>query len=109
MTPRLVVIFKSMERTTRALLRYVMRAIPNHPLDQKMQAYLQRLQQSRTAFFTESPSLKRSAEPADNLNDAKRQRLTDGQHRFPPLPPPPHTVAQVFTLTQDPAIQQFDV
>ena len=109
MTPRLVVIFKSMERTTRALLRYVMRAMPNNPLEQKIQAYLLRLQQSRAAFFSDTPSLKRPAEPTDGLDDAKRQRLTGGPRRFPPMPPLPNTVAQLFTLTEDPAIQQFDV
>lgn len=109
MTPRTVVILRSMERTTRALLRFVMRAIPNNPLEQKIQAYLLRLQQSRTAFFSDSPSLKRPAEPTDGLNDAKRQRLTAGQRKVPPMPPPPNTIAQLFTLTEDPAIQQFDV
>ena len=109
MTPRLTVIFKSMERTTRALLRYVMRYMPNNPLEQKIQAYLLRLQQSRTAFFSDSPSLKRQADPTDGIDDAKRQKVTGGQRKFPPLPPPPNTVAQLFTLTEDPAIQQFDV
>ncbi len=98
-----------MERTTRALLRFVMRSMPNHPLEQKIQAYLLRLQQSRTAYFSDSPSLKRPAEPTDGLDDAKRQRLTGGPRKFPPLPPPPNTIAQLFTLTEDPAIQQFDV
>lgn len=83
--------------------------MPNHPLEQKIQAYLLRLQQSRTAYFSDSPSLKRPAEPTDGLEDAKRQRLTGGPRRFPPLPPPPNTIAQLFTLTEDPAIQQFDV
>ena len=109
MTPRLTIIFKSMERTTRALLRFVMRSMPGHPLEQKMQAYLSRLQQSRTSFFSDSPSLKRPAEPTDGLDDAKRQRLTTNQHKFPPMPPSPNSIAQLFTLTQDPAIQQFDV
>jgi symplekin len=109
MTPRLTVIFKSMERTTRALFRFIMRAMPNHPLEQKIQAYLLRLHQARTTFFSDSSSLKRPAEPTDGLDPAKRQRLVPTQRRYPPLPPPPNTIAQLFTLTEDPAIQQFDV
>ena len=108
MTPRLMVIVKSMERTTRALLRWVLRALPNHPLEQKIQAYLMRLQQSRSTLFSESSSLKRPAEPTDGLDDAKRQKLTGGPRRFPPMPPPPNSLAHLFTLTEDPMLQQFD-
>ncbi len=109
MTPRLIVIYKSMERTTRALLRYVLRSMPNHAMEQKIQAYLMRLQQSKAAFFTENPSLKRPAEPTDDLDNAKRQRLASAPPRFPPMPPPPNTVTQLFTLTPDHMLTQFDV
>ncbi|EXJ88466.1 hypothetical protein A1O1_05396 [Capronia coronata CBS 617.96] len=108
MTPRLMVIVRSMERTTRALLRWVLRSVPNHPLEPKIQAYLMRLQQSRSTLFSDSTAQKRPAEPTDGLDDAKRQRLS-GPRKFPPMPPPPNSVAQLFTLTEDPALQQFDV
>lgn len=98
-----------MERTTRALLRWALRAVPNHPLEQKMQAYLMRLQQSRSALFTDSTAQKRPAEPTDGLDDAKRQRLTASSRRFPPMPPPPNSFAHLYTLTEDPSLQQFDV
>ncbi|KIW87757.1 uncharacterized protein Z519_11731 [Cladophialophora bantiana CBS 173.52] len=109
MNPRLMVIVRSMERTTRALLRWALRAVPNHPLEQKIQAYLMRLQQSRSALFAEPTAQKRPAEPTDGLDDAKRQRLTAGIRKFPPMPPPPNTYAHLFTLTEDPSLQQFDV
>ena len=61
-------------------------------------------------MFTEQPpSLKRPAEPTDGLDDAKRQRLTGGPRRFPPMPPPPNSFAHLFTLTEDTMLQQFDV
>ncbi|RMZ79409.1 hypothetical protein DV738_g3296, partial [Chaetothyriales sp. CBS 135597] len=109
MSPRLVVIFKSMERTTRALLRYILRSMPNHPMEQRIQAYLGHLQASKATFFSDNPSLKRPAEPVDPLADAKRQRLAAAPPRFPPMPPPPNTLTQLFTLTPDQVLTQFDV
>lgn len=109
MTPRILVIVRSLERTTRALLRWVLRSVPNHPMEQKIQTYLMRLQQSRSALFSDTTAQKRPAEPTDGLDDAKRQRLTGGPRRFPPMPPPPNSFAQLFTLTEDPHLQQFDV
>ena len=78
----------------------------------KIDAYLIRLQQSRAAVFaTPEGSLKRSAptEPSDGLDNAKRARLAGGPTKFPPLPPPPNSFAQLFTLTEDTALSQFDV
>ncbi|KAK5467913.1 hypothetical protein LTS15_000886 [Exophiala xenobiotica] len=109
MTPRILVIVRSMERTTRALLRWVLRACPNHPLEQKIHVYLMRLQQSRAALFSDTTAQKRPAEPTDGLDDAKRQKLTGGTRKFPPMSPPPNTFAHLYTLTEDPSLQQFDV
>ncbi|EXJ56822.1 hypothetical protein A1O7_07166 [Cladophialophora yegresii CBS 114405] len=109
MTPRNMVIVRSMERTTRALMRWALRAVPNHPMEQKIQGYLMRLQQSRTAFFSESTAQKRPAEPTDGLDDAKRQRLMGATRKYPPMPPPPNTFSHLFTLTEDTSLQQFDV
>ncbi|KAJ9628275.1 hypothetical protein H2204_009392 [Knufia peltigerae] len=109
MTPRIMVIVRSMERTTRALLKWVLRTCPNHPLEQKIQAYLMRLQQSRATLFADPTAQKRPAEPTDGLDDAKRQKLTAGPRKFPPMPPPPNSYAQLYTLTEDISLQQFDV
>lgn len=109
MTPKIMVMIRSMERTTRALLRWVLRAVPNHPMEQKIQQYLMRLQQSRTAVFSEITAQKRPADPTDGLDQAKRQRLTVAPRKFPPMPPPPNSFAQLFTLTEDPNLKQFDV
>jgi symplekin len=112
MTPRLRVIVKSMERTTRALLKNVNKNNPNGPLAGKIDAYLIRLNQSRSAIFADTQSLKRPApsEPTDGLEDAKRMRLTGGTPRkYPHMPPPPNTFAQLFTLTDDMGLTSFDV
>lgn len=67
-----------------------------------------RLQQSRSNLFSDTTAQKRPAEPTDGLDDAKRQRLS-GPRKFPQMSPPPNSVAQLFTLTEDAALQQFDV
>ena len=108
MSPRLIVVYRSMERTTQALLKYILRNMPGHPLQEKIQAYRARLQQSRANYFSETTSLKRPAEPTDGLDNAKRQRLTSATKRYPPMPPPPVSIGQLFTLTEDPSLQQFD-
>lgn len=108
MTLRTVITVRSLERTTRALLRFIIRWNPHHPMAPKIDAYLQRLQASKTAVFQGAQNLKRPAEPTDGLDDAKRQRLQPPR-RFPPMPPPPHSFAQLFTLTEDASLTQFDV
>jgi symplekin len=108
MTPRLLVIYRSMERTTFALLKFIMKSMPNHAMSEKIHAYMIRLQQQRVGIFSGGVGVKRSAEAMDGPNDAKRQRLTEVP-KFPPMPPPPNTVAQLFTLTEDTMLHQFDV
>ena len=100
-----------MERTTRALLKNINKNNPSGPLAAKIDAYLVRLNQSRAAVFQETPSLKRPApsEPTDGLDDAKRQRLAAGPpRRYPHMPPPPNSFAELFTLTEDQALMSFD-
>ena len=112
MTPRLRVIVKSMERTTRALLKNINKNNPNGPLAGKIDAHLIRLSQSHSAIFADSQPLKRRApsEPTDGLDDAKRMRLTAGTPRkYPHMPQPPNSFAQLFTLTDDMGLTSFDV
>ena len=110
-SPKQMVIVRSLERTTRALLRNINKHNPNGPMAQKIDSYLLRLNQSRMAIFAEAPSLKRAApsEPMDGMDDAKRVRLTGASAKYPPMPPPPNSFADLFSLTQDAALRAFDV
>ncbi len=109
MTLRSKVIARSLERTTRALLKNINKNNPNGVLAPKIDAYLVRLNQSRAAVFADTQSLKRPAppEPVDGL--VKKRARLDGAIRFPPMPPPPNSFAQLFTLTEDAAFMNFDV
>ncbi|EAU38701.1 conserved hypothetical protein [Aspergillus terreus NIH2624] len=86
---------------------------PSHPLAGKMQQYIDRLMQSRIEAVDDS-SRKRGlpSEPTDGLDSAKRARLGAEAPRslyIPPMPPGRITWAQLYTLTEDPAVQNFDV
>lgn len=78
-----------------------------------MQQYIDRLMQSRLEV-TDDASRKRGlpAEPTDGLDNAKRARL-DAQMppllKIPPLPPGPTSYQQLFSITEDAGLSNFDV
>lgn len=79
-----------------------------------MQAYVDRLMQSRMDTTDEEGSRKRGlpSEPTDGLDSAKRARLdaeTPPLFKIPPLPPGPVSYGQLYTLTEDPGLSSFDV
>ena len=80
-----------------------------------MKVYIDRLERSRLEMFaSESASRKRGlpVESTDNSDPSKRRRVELGMPRQvdpPPLPPGPHSYAQLFTLTDDQALANFDV
>lgn len=73
---------------------------------------------SRAELFDESAARKRGPpEPTDGLDPVKRQKLgavappvaPAPKLIIPPLAPGPHTTAELFTITDDKGLQQFDV
>lgn len=77
------------------------------------------MRRSRAEIF--DASRKRAAPvDIDALTDAKRQRVSPDfatqpisqiqpRPQFPPLPPGPVSLAQLFTLTEDPGAKNFNV
>ena len=113
LTPAMRVKIKSMERTARAVLIYLVKRSPNHPLAGKMQQRIERLSQSRLDILEEN-SRKRGMppEPTDGVDNAKRAKLgveAPVVLKIPPLPPGPTSYAQLFTLTEDAGLASFDV
>ncbi|RFU34302.1 hypothetical protein B7463_g1980, partial [Scytalidium lignicola] len=115
MTPKLRVMVKSMEKTTRSLLIHISKRDPQNPLAGRIQQYIERLMRSRTEIFDEASRKRGPSEPIDGLDPAKRQRLsaqgpsTPVAIHIPPLAPGPHTIAELFTVTGDEALKAFDV
>ncbi|PYI06217.1 hypothetical protein BO78DRAFT_397402 [Aspergillus sclerotiicarbonarius CBS 121057] len=112
-TPSVRVGVKSMERTARAVLINIIKRNSNHPLVGKMQQYIERLMQSRIEVVDEA-SRKRGlpSEPTDGLDNSKRAKLdaeAPALVKIPPLPPGPTSFAQLFTLTEDTELRNFDV
>ncbi|KAI9769665.1 MAG: hypothetical protein M1840_003902 [Geoglossum simile] len=120
MTPRIKILVKSMERTTRSLLLNVNKRNASGPLAGRIQQHLDRLMQSRMDIFDEG-NRKRMlpSEPTDGPDQSKRMRSgADFQGtptpplRLPPIPPlpvGPTSIAQLFTLTADEELRNFDV
>jgi symplekin len=88
---------------------------PHGPLAMRIQQYVERLIRSRTEIFEEAGRKRGPPEPVDGLESAKRQRLGASLPTpapklvIPPFPPGPHTVAELFTITQDEGLKAFDV
>jgi len=116
-SPTHKVMIRSMTRTTTAFLINIIKKNPNHPLAGRIQQCIERLRHTLVDVFDES-SRKRSApsEPTDGLSEAKRQRLNAQMPQapaqtpqIPALPQGPVSLAQLFTLTQDQGLKNFDV
>ncbi|KAL2263440.1 hypothetical protein VTK26DRAFT_6738 [Humicola hyalothermophila] len=111
MTPKTKVLVRSMEKTTRMFLTHLLKRDPNNPLSGRIQQYLERLMRSRAEIFDETGRKRAFVDQAAaNYGDAKRQRM-DGvasQFRGPPLGPGPHSLASIFTLTNNLGLQGFD-
>lgn len=130
MTPKLRVMVKSMEKTTRSLLIHVNKRYtklcciskgvtdlysdPQNPLSGRIQQYVERMMRSRTEIFDEANKKRGHPEYIDGMDPAKRQKVAEqstgaNQLHVPPLAPGPHTIGELFTITNDEALKTFDV
>ncbi|KAI1206454.1 uncharacterized protein F4807DRAFT_439250 [Annulohypoxylon truncatum] len=112
MTPKTKVLVKSMEKTTRMLLMHLSRRNPQNPQIGRIQQYVERLMRSRAEIFDEGNRKRTMAEQADG-QDTKRQRTgttsSNPQVEITPLKPGPHTLADVFTFTNNDGLKRFNV
>ena len=80
----------------------------------RIKVYVDRLIQTRMEVFEEGGSRKRGmpSEPTDGLDNTKRRRLgaeLPERTDIAPLAPGPNSLKDIFTLTIDPALANFDV
>jgi symplekin len=132
MTPKLRVIVKSIEKTTRMLLININKRYglcdsgseatltdhrdPQNPFAMRIHQQVERLMRSRTEIFDEATRKRGPPELVDGLDSAKRQRLgatvtptPASRLHIPSLTPGPHTVAELFTISSEEGLKTFDV
>lgn len=127
MTPKMKVIIRSLEKTTRMLCMHLSRRYASMKsafltlllissssdtkgvLAQRMQPYLDRLSQAR-AELLDGASRKRGLTEMDGT-EAKRQRTSPApaELEITPLSPGSHSLADVFTFTKNEGLRNFDV
>lgn len=86
---------------------------PQNPLAGRIQQYVERLMRTRTEIFDEATRKRAAPEPANGVE--KRQRIgppptpAPAKLVIPPLSLGNHSVADLFTITEDKALKAFDV
>ena len=74
-----------------------------------MQAYLERLQQARLALFEEASRKRPAPDDLTKASDASKRPWIDAAGQSSIVAPGPVSIAEIFTLTNDPGAQNFDV
>lgn len=122
-TTRVKIEMRSMERTIRALFKSIIARQETHPLRERMEMFMHRLAQARVAIVEEARKKRPAPSDLAELADStKRQKVDVSPVVVPitsaasapvavliPPPPLPTTVSQLFTLSDDPNVQPFDV
>ncbi|KAK7701097.1 hypothetical protein SLS64_010428 [Diaporthe eres] len=113
LTPKVRVLAKSMEKTTRMLLIHLLKRDPHGPNAPRIQQHVERLMRSRAEILDDNGRKRALAEQqaAYASGDAKRQKISP-QHAVPqvnPNAPGPNSLAAIYTLTDSIGLQGFDV
>ncbi|KAM0287785.1 hypothetical protein ACHAQH_000317 [Verticillium albo-atrum] len=111
MTPRIRVLVKSMEKTTRMLLMHIAKRDPHNPIVPRIQQHVEGMMRMRSEILDES-NRKRGLEVMPDGVDPKRQRMlapAPQQLEVTPLAPGQHTLADVYTLTGSEGLKAFDI
>lgn len=87
---------------------------PQNPLIGRIHQYIERMMRTRSEIFDETSRKRGHPEATDAVDPAKRQKLvaqSTSAPKFivPPLSPGPHTLAELYTVTEDEALKNFDV
>ncbi|TEA15992.1 mRNA cleavage and polyadenylation specificity factor complex subunit pta1 [Colletotrichum sidae] len=114
MTPKTRVMVKSMEKTTRMFLIHLCKRDPHNPIVPRIQQHVERLMRMRNEIFDEAGRKRALEAQQHEAMEHKRQRLapqvsTTPQIQITPLPPGPHSLSDVFTLTGSEGLKAFDV
>lgn len=108
LTPKTRVMIRSMEKTSRLLLIHLTKRDPHNPIVPRIQQHVERMMRTVAEIFDGSRKRQMEMQNPDG-HDPKRQRLTAAQVQIPPLGPPPHSLASIFTLIGHGALSAYDI
>ena len=100
---------RSMEKTARILLIHLSKRDPHNPLIPRIHQYIERTMRMVAEAFDGSGKKRALEDQQQDAYDAKRQRVEAAQVQIPPLGPGPHTLADVFSLTDAAGLKSFDL
>ncbi|OBS26462.1 hypothetical protein FPOA_00405 [Fusarium poae] len=109
LTPKSRVMIRSMEKTTRMLLIHLVKRDPHNPMVPRIQQRVELTMRTMADIFDNSGHKRPLEPPPQDEYEAKRPRLSQAQVQIPPLGPGPHSLADIFTLISNSALQSFDV
>lgn len=101
---------KSMEKTARLLLIHLTKRDPHNPIVPRIHQQVERTMRMVAEVLDDSGRKRPMEAQQHDGFDAKRQRVA-GSHvpQIPPLGPPPHSLADMFTLVGHDGLKSFDL
>lgn len=109
MTPKAKVMVRSMEKTTRILLIHLSKRDPHNPMAPRIQQHVERMMRMVIDAFDGSGKKRALEGSQQDGYDAKRQRIGAAQIQIPPLGRGPHSLADIFSLTDAAGLKSFDI
>ncbi|CAG9971238.1 unnamed protein product [Clonostachys byssicola] len=107
-TPKMKVTVRSTEKTTRLLLIHLAKRDPHNPIVPRIQQHVERTMRAVVEALDETGRKRALENQQHDGLDAKRQRVVP-EVVVPPLGPGPHSLADVFSLTETLGLKTFDI
>lgn len=100
---------KSMEKTARLLLLHLTKPDPHNPIVPRIHQHFERNRRDVIEVLDTTGRKRPLDVQQHDGHDAKRPRVETHMPKIPPLGPPPHSLADVFTLVGHAGLRSFDL
>ena len=98
-----------MEKTTRILFIHLSKRDPHNPVVPRIQHHVERMMRSVVEALDGSGKKRPLEDQPSEAYDAKRPRVSASDVQIPPLGPGPHSLADIFSLTDTAGLKSFDL
>ncbi|KAI6783719.1 mRNA cleavage and polyadenylation specificity factor complex subunit-like protein [Emericellopsis cladophorae] len=109
MTSKQKVMVRSMEKTTRILLIHLSKRDPHNPMVPRIQQHVERMMRAVADAFDGTGKKRQLEASVEEAQGVKRQRLVPAEVTIPPLGSGPHSLADVYALTDAAGLRSFDI